>query len=150
MNEERRPGTERGAKSGGRDAGMDGLRDHLRRSAPVPPVDEVAWEALARTIGSRAEPLLRARRKRLPWWSHASRWARAGIPLAAAAVLALALLVPRITPRDGAQAPARPEATPTRIATGPGPADATADPLLTFLSAPDDGEALLMSALEEE
>jgi len=114
-------------------------------------MDAVAWNDLARTIGSRAESCLRARR-RLPWWRHASRWARAGIPLAAAAILALALLVPRAAPHVVRPTAARlgSAATSTPVGAGVAASDTSVDPVLAFLSAADDGESLLMSALEEE
>jgi len=148
MTEERGTGTGSGA---GRDTGDDELRGHLRQSVPLPPLDEVAWNDLARTIGSRAEPFLRARR-RPPWWRHASQWARAGIPLAAAAVLALALLLPRAAPRAVRPTAARLGSAAASAPAGAGVAasDASVDPLLAFLSTADDGETLLMSALEEE
>ena len=151
MTEESGTGTGSGAGRAGRGSGDDELRGHLRRSVPPPPMDEVAWNDLAHGIGSRAEPFLEARR-RLPWWRHASRWGRAGIPLAAAAVLALALLVPRAAPRAVRPAAGRLRSAATSGPVGAGVAasDASVDPVLAFLSAADDGETLLMSALEEE
>lgn len=146
MTEETESGSGRGS------AGVEELREHLRHSTPVPPVDEVAWDDLARTIEARAEPLLLARRRRLPWWRHTSRWARAGIPLAAAAVLALALLVPRVGPAGTRLDAVSTGLVPALTEAGAGVAStgASTDPLLAFLSASDDGETLLMSALEEE
>jgi len=147
--------------------GRDELRAALRAAATEPPVTEVDWEALVRGVRHRAEPLLAARRRPLPWWGHASRWARAGIPLAAAAVLALVLLLPRA----GLRTPTGETAatTPTAGSSAAGPADAaspssaeadlshlalaapgTGDPVLAYMEAADGGEALLLSALEEE
>lgn len=126
------------------EAAIEALRRHLGSSLPEPPLGEVAWDELARSIAARAEPRLRLRRR--PWWIHACRWSRVGIPVAAAAVLALALLVPG---RRRAPTGPRP-AAPGVPATGTREIAAATDPVLTFLSASDDGEALLLSALEEE
>lgn len=126
-------------------ARVEELRRHLRSSLPEPPLAEVAWDDLARSIAARAEPRLRLRRR--PWWIHASRWGRVGVPVAAAAVVALALLLPgrRPTPTEPAAA-----ASGADVAAGLTLTHEATDPVLTFLSASDDGEVLLLAALEEE
>jgi hypothetical protein len=134
-----------------RPAGVDPLRRHLHAALPQPPMESMDWERVAEGIRARAEPLLAVRRRSLPWWRHTSRWARIGIPLAAAATLALVLSVPSVRPRPFHAAPlAETSASQAgaRVALAEPPA--TEDPVLAFMTASDDGEALLLSALEEE
>lgn len=68
------------------------LRALLRDAAPV---EEPAWDALHAAIVRRAAlPLARIRaahREHVEWWEPASGWARAALPLAIAASIALIL-----------------------------------------------------------
>ncbi len=70
------------------------LADFLRRLDGDPPFDAIDWEQLRGRISARAKlPLARLRRG-VAWWNYTARWARAAIPLAAAAVLAVVVTFP--------------------------------------------------------
>lgn len=148
------------------------LRAALREAFPEPPLEAVDWVALEGRIRDRSSPVLEAlATRRHAWVVHVSRWAGAGIPLAAAAVLALAMALPGTRPRGPAR-PASPAAvtpggtgTATTVGTAaPGSESAWpfaptlegallttgADATLSFLGSSDPGEALLAAALEEE
>jgi len=167
---------EHGADGGGRDApgghgihgsgeaGADGtLRDALREALPEPVAEAVEWDRLVLRIGNAAAPALAARRTAAAaWWRHAARWSRVGIPLAAAAALALAAVLPR-TGTPGATLPAAgPTAPASGVAAGAGgagaaaagpsagssPNGASSEPTLAYLDAGDPGAALLAAALD--
>jgi hypothetical protein len=73
----------------------------LRRHEGDPPLDAVDWERMLRTVTARAElPLARLRRT-ATWWGCTAGWARAAIPLAAAAGIALVALVAQDAGYDG-------------------------------------------------
>lgn len=70
----------------------------LSAALPAPPADAERLDHLARAVLERAALPLARRRRRESWWNHAARWARPAIPLAAAATLLLALLLPERAP----------------------------------------------------
>jgi hypothetical protein len=69
------------------------IEDLLSRIEPRPPFSDVNWSALeARILRATAGRIVA-----LPptWIDYTARWARAAIPLAVAAILALAVWIPR-------------------------------------------------------
>jgi hypothetical protein len=65
----------------------------LRQATADPAAARTDWARLHAAIDAGAARIIA--RRRLAWWDHAAGWARAAIPLAAAAAIALTLLVVR-------------------------------------------------------
>jgi negative regulator of sigma E activity len=68
------------------------LRSLLKRHARKPPADDVDWSALHARITTTAAPQFR-RRPQVVWWQQVAGWSPRGIPLAAAAAAALAIVL---------------------------------------------------------
>lgn len=65
------------------------LRNLLRSALPSPPIDEVDWAALHGRITTSARRVRRAP----AWWQMLATWSARGIPAAAAAAIAAALML---------------------------------------------------------
>jgi hypothetical protein len=79
------------------------IRAALLRHEGEPPFDEVSWDSLHRSILDRTVHEFVQMRRSLNWLDYTVRWARAAIPLAVAAILALVLFLPE---RDHPEEPA--------------------------------------------
>ena len=66
----------------------------LLRHEGEPPFDQVSWDSLHRSILERTLQEFITVRRTLTWLDYTVRWARAAIPLAVAAILAIVLLLP--------------------------------------------------------
>jgi hypothetical protein len=110
----------------------------LREASPDAPLERVDWNRLHAAVQARAAALV-ARRAQ-PWWVYAAGWARAAIPVAAAAGIALFALISTSRVQDDAArasaAPIMEEALSTGIS----------DPDRSLLS-DDGGDWLLQAAL---
>jgi hypothetical protein len=78
------------------------IRAALLRREGEPPFDQVSWDSLHRSILARTLQEFVQVRRSLNWIDYTVRWARAAIPLAVAAILALVLLLPE---REHAEEP---------------------------------------------
>lgn len=121
------------------------FRAALRHAAGEPPLEEVDWDALRSSIGARAA--LPLARRRAGAQRSGTRWARALIPLAAAASVALAVWLGGAgtgEPDAGSHTAAAPAAqTPEEVLR----LDVSEQEFRQLVSGRADPEALLMLAV---
>jgi len=136
------------------------LREELSRIEPGAPMESVDWEGLHGRILEDAEPALSRRRNesgagRRAWVRPLARWARPGIPAAAAAALALAVWtwagVPGGAGPAGTRGVSSVETSSGSILGPDAPGGVSGDDgLLAVAAGTDEGLVLLRAALAEE
>ncbi|CAN5584143.1 hypothetical protein BH24GEM3_BH24GEM3_14520 [soil metagenome] len=125
------------------------LQVALRALGEEPPVEQVDWEALRRSVNERAELPL-ARRRRAARSATAHRWLRPLIPTAAAAGLVLAVFFGMRAPEDSRIAPPDAEAPQIGFVSAEEAlrADLPDDEFILLVSGMANSEELLRLAVE--